>query len=433
MSITNNIKRQAVVVIHGAGKPRPMETLRNFVAAVKQELEDDDYNEQRATVRSKPDSVGDIYETVRLSMSGTDTRPVTDFYEFYWAHNMHATAMTNMTGWLKQMIFRPMNKVPPGLKKVWITAWVLIVIAPIVAFIAMSAYTNSILSKLAAVGVVATVFPFVMSAVINFFLGSFFNFMGDAASYFTPDPDSIGTRAHIRQQGIQFLDKLHKIGETEKVDRIIIVAHCLGSVIAYDLVRLLWTQYNTTFDPALVGSQEKLLLINKYANGDIPVTEDNLERFQQLQYECWNEQRAGGNKWLISDFITLGASINALDYFMVTKEKLDTLKMQRELPICPPIKDEKDNAIIFDTPVPPGSKQVKILNHGALFAVIRWTNIYFTSDYVGGAVQRFFGPGAKDVPIERSSPWIIPGGHTSYWDKDDPKNALHEIVVAMKL
>lgn len=62
------IERQAVVIIHGMGEQRPTSTLRDFVEGVKWQMERSDPKENNSKVRSKPDSVGDIYETVRFSL-----------------------------------------------------------------------------------------------------------------------------------------------------------------------------------------------------------------------------------------------------------------------------------------------------------------------------------------------------------------------------
>jgi len=203
-------------------------------------------------------------------------------------------------------------------------------------------------------------------------------------------------------------------------------------VVAYDLMRLLWTEYNTVYKPQLVVKQPFLEQLDKFK-----LDEHNLEEFRALQFATWDEQKANGNPWLISDFVTLGAAINAADFFMVTKENFEKLIQQREMPVCPPAKDENDNSMIYNCWPPfeiEGQKRtIKLLNHGALFAVTRWTNIYYSCDYVGGRMQRKFRNGIKDIAIPRRSPWFYPGGHTDYWNLDDPQNAIKEIIAAMAL
>ena len=92
--------RQAVILIHGIGEQRPMETLRGFVDAF---LDGDSYH-------SKPDTISDSYELRRIKLrwvkaSATEAGvnpdwPDTDFYEYYWAHHMYGTRITHVTNWI---------------------------------------------------------------------------------------------------------------------------------------------------------------------------------------------------------------------------------------------------------------------------------------------------------------------------------------------
>lgn len=60
------------------------------------------------------------------------------------------------------------------------------------------------------------------------------SFIGDAARYFRNAPSNVAVRREIRQQAVNTLEMLHSCG---KYDRIIIVAHSLGTVVAYDMLR----------------------------------------------------------------------------------------------------------------------------------------------------------------------------------------------------
>jgi hypothetical protein len=132
----------------------------------------------------------------------------------------------------------------------------------------------------------------------------------------------------------------------------------------------------------------------------------------------------------------LGGALNAADYFIVSQEPFETLVQQRELPVCPPIKDEKDGRMIYCPPpieIEGQKRSVYLLNWSAMFAVTRWTNIYYQTDYVGGPMQRKFGLGVNDMEKPRKGFFLFPVGHTGYWDRNDKKNALKEIVHAMHL
>lgn len=259
--------------------------------------------------------------------------------------------------------------------------------------------------------------------------------LGDVARYMTPSPDNISERSNIRQQGISFLKKIHSIKNETKPDRIIVVGHSLGSIVSYDLLRLLWTEYNDVYSTPS-NSQDQADIINAYAK-DPNLINKNPNAFHSAQWNYWNESQELGNPWLITDFITLGAALNSIDYLMVNSVDIEKLKFQREVPTCPPVNDADGNGIFYRKMLPSDTdgnrKGVDVPHHGAMFSMTRWTNIYFTSDFVGGPMQRIFGNGVKDIAISRKSPWFFPGGHTDYWNSKSKNSALKAIVESMGL
>ena len=105
--------RQAVVIIHGIGEQRPMETLRGFVAGVigipKLTLAD--------PIFSKPDRISDTLELRRLNVLpgkygkefNLSEDSETDFYELYWQHLMQGTGWRPVLEWALYWLFRPLN------------------------------------------------------------------------------------------------------------------------------------------------------------------------------------------------------------------------------------------------------------------------------------------------------------------------------------
>src|SRR5262245_743156 len=105
--------RQAVVIIHGIGEQRPMETLRAFVVGalrVKNKEALDKF------VFSKPDRIDDTLELRRLSavtkefVKESDESPLeekcdTDFYEMYWQHLMLDTTWSSVLAWGVELLF----------------------------------------------------------------------------------------------------------------------------------------------------------------------------------------------------------------------------------------------------------------------------------------------------------------------------------------
>ena len=78
--------KQAVVVIHGIGEQRPMDTLRGFVEA----MIPTDTPDGIPLYWSKPDQLSRNFDLRVLKASG---RTSTDFYEYYWAHKMQGTKL----------------------------------------------------------------------------------------------------------------------------------------------------------------------------------------------------------------------------------------------------------------------------------------------------------------------------------------------------
>ena len=430
--------RQAVIVIHGMGEQRPMDTLRGFVNGVKAQMEAEDKTEIGIKVRSQPDSIGDIYETVKLSMESNyqSKRPITDFYEFYWAHNMRSTKFGQMGTWLKQLIFVNIARVPKHLKRIWLVVWGIFVLTFVVILLITFFFDIKPAMKVLTAFLGGTFISYAWTWMATFIKSSFLNSLGDVARYMTPEPDNIMERSRIRQQGINFLKKLHNISDYSKPDRIIIVAHSLGSVVAYDLMRLLWCEYNMVYPTQPSKGQPMLDELNNFAKNPGNIA-SNYEKFAAAQFNYWAESRSLGNPWLITDFITIGAAVNSMDYFMVNKASFDFLIEQREIPVCPPEVDNVSGDIFYrqyiSQPDKKNRKGVNATHHGAMFSMTRWKNIYYSSDFVGGPMQRRFGLGVDDIEIPRKSFFFYPGGHTDYWTPGKDKGALKAIISAMRL
>ena len=404
-----------------------MDTLRSFVAGIKSFLEKSDKSEVNTKIWSKPDGVSEIYETRRLTLSASRNRPTTDFYEFYWAHNMRNTSFADTSLWLWKLITTSPKKIPQRLHGLWYTIWGLMLMIICAIFIIFGVQQiKSLFAALIAIPFVLTLFGLAQ----KYFAGVFLSFAGDAARYFTPIPSNIEERNKIRQQGVNFLKKLHE----KDYDRIVLVGHSLGSVIAYDLLRLLWAEYHDTYEKHPTVNQELLKEINRLSLHPEQLTDINA--FQNLQYRCWMQQKETGNKWLVSDLVTLGAAVCCADYFMVSLVPFSELAKEKEYPVCPPVTDINRPDIASESrtyDIPGGQKRtVKILHHAALFAITRWTNIFFKSDFVGSEACRLFGKGVMDVTIPRRSLWFLPGGHTNYWDKESSAS-LEAIARALRL
>ena len=127
---------------------------------------------------------------------------------------------------------------------------------------------------------------------------------------------------------------------------------------------------------------------------------------------------------------------NRREYFvLVQNAEFDRRTNYRELPLNPPkievkrvgndIVKDYDRAISFIDEVKDKKGNyvpMKIINHSSQFSFIKWHNIYFTNDYVGGDVNFYFGKGIQNhkfTPIGNNVKKNFPcASHTNYWDKD---------------
>lgn len=107
--------RTAVVVIHGMGEPRPLETLRGFVESIYQRdhrLASNPANVNPLQVSIVPDSAAGSAELRRITTLEDGPKKRTDFYEFYWADIMDGTPVEMVTAWIQALLLRSPWRLP---------------------------------------------------------------------------------------------------------------------------------------------------------------------------------------------------------------------------------------------------------------------------------------------------------------------------------
>jgi hypothetical protein len=203
-------------------------------------------------------------------------------------------------------------------------------------------------------------------------------------------------------------------------------------VIAYDLISLFWNEKHTQLtkiDPKVIDHIEAAatdLLTGEISSGD----------YRNAQFDCWTSQYKQLDSWRISDLITVGSPLAFADLYLadtigafLEKEK------EREFSTCPPTMEPptrsqlaklKDPAKLkwFSFPASDNGAP-RLLHHAAPFAMTRWSNFYFTNDYVGGPIN-CFGPGVinKQLVSEKHN-WFPFISHTYYWDATEPNSLTH--------
>ncbi|MBV6644311.1 MAG: hypothetical protein KI790_02620 [Cyclobacteriaceae bacterium] len=408
-------KKQAVLLIHGIGEQRPMDTLRKFVDAVWTTDTAIHHPYAKAGVFSKPDEISGNFELRRLTTTQNKKGVRTDFYEFYWAHLMQGNAVSHVVSWAKDLILRWPWKVPRRLLGVWILLVTLLLSATLLA--AQKSLPQGYAFDL----------PWYLTGAVSFALALLIkpiisNVLGDAARYLHPAPHNIQKRQEIRTKGVALLKKLH---DADQYDRIVIVGHSLGSVIAYDILSYAWTLYHEKINrrkahPTL-DEMEAFI-----AEGQVAP-----DVFQQKQRSLMKEMNANGLPWLVTDLITLGSPLTHSE-ILLARDKMDlkSKQTQRELPTCPPKLD--DDRFSY----PPGHVH-RVPHHAAAFGFTRWTNVYFSSvaivfgDMISGPLRQVFGPGIKDVRTKTTQRLGLMS-HTLYWKPSKQKNKVKPHIAALR-
>ncbi|HUG30214.1 MAG TPA: hypothetical protein VMQ65_06875 [Candidatus Limnocylindria bacterium] len=407
--------RQAVVVIHGMGEHRPLETLNGFIQAGLVAVDG------KRLFYSRPDEVTKSYESRRYlaprqppDPTEPETYAQTEFYEYHWAHLMQGNKFTDIWPTFSRMLLRWPWAVPEGLRVVWAVVWALIILGAIFFLFGPGRElkvtghpVEDVLQPIVGVGLWGVL---VMYVVVTLFGSWVTTSFVDVVRYLDTSPRSYQVRRDIREGIIGLLQGLHD--SASNYQRIIIVAHSLGSYIAYDAISYLWGQMNDRHAgrprPGIPGGRVPDGLPELEAAA-FALTDDDASRstFRDAQRRLWLGLRANGNPWKITDLITLGSPMYFADrLYTKNRADFDERVQRRELPKCPPLTDERPKR---DDSKPPvysfSSGGRRVLYHGAPFAVVRWTNLWFPArlrffgDWFGGPLAPLYGKGIADIAL----------------------------------
>ena len=437
-------ERQAVIVVHGIGEQRPGQMLRDFVSNVF----DQDAGEIQFI---KPDYISPLYDLRTISVPRNNrsrhARPTTDIYELYWADLILDTTLPQVYSWILKLATSKDGRISKTLLPLVWAIRILLILA-LLAFAWLMTMDISGLLKTLGGGILLSI-PVIISFGFKYLRNKFaIGYLGDAARYLEPNPENIAIRQKVRQTGTQLLDDLHKQG---RYSRIIVYGHSLGSVIAYDILSLTWARHSRDRDPDANTSSRALIALEDQLNpraGRVPTS--SIKKIQEMQNEAWHEYRRNGFTWLVSDFVTSGSPLAHGQWLLNLDAKTDFEKLVRErsFPTCPPQTE------LHNTPVPYGKRKaftfthayqdqsdshktrsVQVPNHGGLFALTRWTNLYFPykgffdGDPVAGKLGGLFGHWIRDVRLKQTNGFA----HCRYTDCALEPDAVAEVRAAMNL
>ena len=450
--------KQAIVVLHGMGEQRPMDTIKGFVRAV--------WETDGATTGNAPSDPAETWSRPDPRTGSLELRRITtrqsvpsatfpegvrsDFFELYWADLSGGSTWSHVKAWIFGLLFRnPVTQVPRRVLFAWCALWM---ITLVVMFLGVATALPA--RKDAAIGafMVWDWWPFLwlehvpkwtlllvtagLGALTQAFIVPYF---GRVVRYTRATPENIAARKNIRERGLALLRTLH----ARDYDRIIVVGHSLGSIVAYDLISYFWAE-RMAARTVEVGTGEHAAL--RELEKAIANSEKDTSAFLEAQRAFLGTVRRRDKpakegdedrRWLITDLVTLGSPLAHAEFLLARDRKdLAERHRSREYPTCPPLQERVETdakapaeAVGFDLAAssgrlmsfPVGSAHWQ-LHHAAPFAAVRWTNVFDPSflvllgDVVSGPVSPAFGRGIVDVDLRalrKRQSWSFT--HTSYW------------------
>ena len=517
-------KRTAVIMIHGIGEQVPMETLKGFVKAVwteDQSLMPGKPHPDAGADRkvdgnaswAKPDERTGNFDLHLISTESLRTeggkRKRVEFFEFYWAHRISNTAWDQFRSWLFGLMLRnPFTRVPRGVRLAWFSLWLLTALAAYAiltmgwvmsaAPIPFANSDNTVLRWIAGPAAWLKTLPGWLTTAI-YLAGAFLaaklvsvltHVAGDVVRYVEASPKNIAIRQAIREDGVRLLETLmgyQPDGSRKEsgYDRIIVVGHSLGTIVAYDLLTHAFGRRNVDFDPAKLAAADQGALTKIERSVAAAWSEGgtlNDKEFRKQQDQARDELQEAGHPWIVSDFISIGSPLTHAEFLMAkTREDVRTMQADRLFPTCPPTLERgrsgskasftysASKAFAPEELIDEDGNRIslagkRVPHHAALFAFTRWTNIYSPTrmvvggDIVSGPLRNIFGLLRKQTSGKQSGEQVLGGildvpvfpstvgtrwdqsrqflTHLKYWDltagkssaKDNPAQAHIQIL-----
>ncbi|MDI9876197.1 hypothetical protein [Flectobacillus rivi] len=410
----------AVISIHGMGEQSPMDTLRGLVQSLKGD----------GVLLNQPDTVSKSYELRRYSYFEDLSKY--DFYEYYWANLIQEKGIWNVIRWLKYLLCKKFSEVPKRLRIPYFFIWIAILVG--IAYLGDLAYSISSvfeidnacnLKFLGIESVKLIPFLFFIIILVSLLVTSKLNlYFGDVVNYTIPAKNNINEREAIRKKGItlfkSIIDRQNPNG-SPYYDKVVVLAHSLGTIIAYDILKIIWAERH---DKISLHDATELIKFDNLSREALK--NQDVSQYQQLQDKLRDILLAQNIQkcWNVSDFITLGSPLSHASYLLVDSHNIFNERVtELEFPTSPPSPSVDSEGSFYylsdntQTSHEPDSPSY-VLNHGALFALTKWTNIYFKQDFVGGAID-CFGKGIRNIelhPVGIKTRYVPFYAHTSYWD-----------------
>ncbi|BBY62019.1 hypothetical protein [Mycolicibacterium helvum] len=450
---TDNAVRTAVVFVHGLLERRPMDTFDDFAKTVLAP------HEGRWEYYPQPIEITDSYEARRYVAPASGV----ELYEYDWSFLMTSTRYAGFMPALARLFLRRPRHVPDQVFGIWRAVWLVLLVplAVLAGLLVVGGYflqtgiagwIIGLVTSVVVLSVVLAVFRMLPRALTRSFLTTGFV---NVARYFDPAvPESHAARRAIRGGLVDLLYTLHQ----GRYARIVVVGHGIGGYIAYDALTTLWEEmHELRAAPAQSPGGLRTLGSLEAAADRLAVEPDSdgaLDEFRAKQFDLWQDARAQGNPWRITDFVTVGTPMALADFFIGRppifsglsrsddrrRELFDRLVRRGVVVRCPPRSEASPVDVVEPGPATYGSGGSGVLGAQSPFAVTRWTNIWFPvrrgsirGDWFGGVLRPLFGPGIREIAVSGNLPQRLrPGAAQTWYFKKPDRDAEGDVAFHLR-
>ena len=281
-------------------------------------------------------------------------------------------------------------------------------------------------------------------------------FAGDVVRYVRATPSTVERRRLVRERGLALLEALHQrrrdgsrleaftqAGPEDSpplYDRIVLVGHSLGTIIAYDILQLFWEKYGPTHHQQWDFEDQDIQAALRDCDGlvraawGVPAAPIDAAALEAIQSRLFDKFSSGRPGWRISDLITLGSPLTHAEFLLAdSAAEVEVACRERRFATVPPHPEVTRDARDSMLHLAPGAdartaagRPAMVPHFAAQFSTVRWTNIFDESgnpllgDLISGRLSGIFGPGIVEHPVAMTR-GRLPGWlgrvftHTQYW------------------
>ena len=272
----------AILFVHGIGEPSPLITLLALVEGLlATELKCGDSRIRRVPVPFQP--IDQRYMLVVTTGEGARF----DFYEHYWAPHTTGQQLSVLLCWLLRLALQPAGELAPAGRAgvALLRVWFLSLIASVVLLVGQPLYplswSPSILAAVVWTGLSITALQLLVPL------------LGDAACYLLAKPSTVTSARRIESDFQKTLIRLQAMARYQKI---VIIGHSLGSVIAYHGLCELFQRANCGADLPWCSKIQTLVTIGSplaHAPLILASTKLSWRRRLQLGFERTASKRPG--------------------------------------------------------------------------------------------------------------------------------------------